>query len=334
MSAAGVGWMFLIGKRCSLLMSTPATLVENNSHYRNQLSASPFCHESLSELGVFRDRTPARCLDGRGETESGCAAGLFDAATARTLARILDAAVFEHGISQGLAGPMQPNVGVVRRDIEPTGRLDHGKALVIDEREDRRIRGAEPLRLGHAALASVSQDHLDDVRELGVVVDDRAFTRPLAVRIDDEVSVDSIDPRNSTIWVVQRLGPLDRPQSGELKHIVDVLRCDTTADERFEIRPALAQRFSDCACAVMWSDGTGHRSRLRLRRRAPAGSSAGAGVAAHTGVATATAAGSDLTSAGSRTGAISHDSLLLNSSNRADDSCLGFLTDRPRNLVT
>ena len=179
--------------------------------------------EAIDKVARFVARVADCGSFARAQHSSGRAADIVDAATVGARSGVGDAAVFEHRRPKGLAGPMQANGCVVLSDVEPNRRLAEFKTVRVHETQDRGVRRGEAAGLDHAAVTRVVRHGRNDVGQLALIVDMTQLDLPLSIGVDDQIAMDSVDPRHDPVRLFEGLGSLDRPKRRELQNVVGLL---------------------------------------------------------------------------------------------------------------
>lgn len=177
--------------------------------------------------------------------QSGSAAGVVHAAAGRARLWIGHPAVSLHCVPQRFAGPVQPHCGVVAGDIEASRSLDQTQALRVDQVKNRGVGIRQSLRLSEAALAGLLGHSDRSVWHPRTVIESMSISGLSAVRVDNEVPVDAVQPSGYLIGVVDGFGSIDCPLSAELQDVVNVLLGHAGAHEILKVRAFATKGLDD-----------------------------------------------------------------------------------------
>jgi len=142
---------------------------------------------------------------------------------------------------------VQPYCGVVAGYIEVSGSLDQTQALRVDQGKNRGVGIRQSLRLGEAALASLLGHSDRSVWHPRTVIKSMSISGLSAVRVDNEVPVDAVEPSGYLVGVVDGFGSIDCPLSGELQDVVHVLLGNASAHEILKVCALITKGLNDQA---------------------------------------------------------------------------------------
>tara|TARA_B100000161_G_scaffold258819_1_gene224146 strand:- start:92 stop:664 length:573 start_codon:yes stop_codon:yes gene_type:complete len=150
-----------------------------------------------------------------------------------------------HCVPQRFAGPVQSYCGVVAGDLEASCGLDQTEALRVDQVKNRGVRSRQSLRLSEAALAGLLGHSDRSVWYPRTVIESMSISSLLAVRVNNEVPMDAVQPSGYLVGVVDGFGSIDCPLSAELQDVVNVLLGNASAHEILKVRAFTTKGLND-----------------------------------------------------------------------------------------